>query len=222
MKKRNFYIPFFALIAAAMLVLLFALMPRDKTEKPAKNTAVYTENTEKTSAETVISATVTTPAETAPSSAVPNDTAPEQTAPAQTTAPQSGAVRSVENPAEKKQTEDVRLEYGKGNTWFSASEDNRFIKHISEERNIPASDLVSVYSLPDEGLNYVLEFNGGRAYGNLRRVYLIDADGNTASVAAADPSECENVSQAENTVCMKVLIKQGIFPCIEDLLGSEG
>ena len=105
--------------------------------------------------------------------------------------------------------------------YFDSSPDNKFIQKIVDERNIDEKLCVSVFALPDEGLNYVLEFSDlSFTFDDLRRVYLIDINGNLDSVAAKDSSERENVTAVENNICMNVLIKQGVFPCIEQYLGG--
>ncbi|MCR5041256.1 MAG: hypothetical protein K6C36_04035 [Clostridia bacterium] len=103
------------------------------------------------------------------------------------------------------------------------SASNAYIMTVSSERGIPASQLVAVYSVPDTGQNYVLEFREPspgqtqtRTADNLRRVYLINESGNIAYIAASDESECENITAVENWFCMDVIIKKMILPEIAD------
>lgn len=95
---------------------------------------------------------------------------------------------------------------------------NKYIKIINKERKIDTSLLVAVYSVPESGQNYVFEFYNSeeRTKDNIRRVYLINNKGKIESVAAADASEKENISSAENWFCMNVLIKEVIFPAVEN------
>ncbi len=100
------------------------------------------------------------------------------------------------------------------------SADNKFIKLISEGRKIKSDMLVAVFAVPESGQNYVFEFTDStkRTADTLRRVYLIDSSGKVTGVAAANGSEKENLSSAENWFCMNVLIKGVIFPAIADEL----
>ena len=97
------------------------------------------------------------------------------------------------------------------------SADNKFIKLISDERRIDSSLLVAVYAVPESGQNYVFQFSDEvtRTADSLKKVYLIDAEGNITGVAASDSSAKENLSTVENWFCMNVLIKGVIFPAME-------
>ncbi len=97
------------------------------------------------------------------------------------------------------------------------SKDNKFIKIINSQRKIDSSLLVAVYAVPESGQNYVFEFEDAsvRTADSLRRVYLIDANGNITGVASSVASEKEHLSAVENWFCMNVLIKEVIFPAIE-------
>lgn len=118
----------------------------------------------------------------------------------------------------------ITLPSANGEMHFSQSASNKFIAIVNASREIDASLLVSVYSLPDTGQNYVLEFNGStdgagrlvRTADTLRRVYLIDTSGAIKYVAAASSDETENVSSVENWFCMEVIMKQMIMPEIAD------
>ena len=205
MKKNTYYLPLFGVIAAVMLGLLFFLGfngEEEITYEPA-----FVQTTRQTKATTTA---IVTEVETSKRAETEAQT---------TTVLQQATTKVAEHITEVPSNTEILLSYGKGNTYFSAAAENKFISYISAERGISPSFLVAVYSLPDEGLNYVLEFSGEeKSYDTLRRVYLINESGNIESVAASNSDECENISAAENAVCMKVLIKQGIFPCIEDLL----
>ena len=95
-----------------------------------------------------------------------------------------------------------------------------FIRAVSEKRGLNVNVLATVYAVPESGQNYVFEFKdaSSRTADDLRRVYLLSADGAIKSVAAADNAERENVSPTENWFCMNVLVKKMIFPEIQDLL----
>ncbi len=69
----------------------------------------------------------------------------------------------------------------------------------------------------------MFEFTGekARAAGDLRRVYLLAADGTVNSVAAANSAERENISATENWFCMNVLIKGMVFPAVQEELQPE-
>lgn len=107
---------------------------------------------------------------------------------------------------------------GKNGTMVTdKSSDNKFVKIICSQRKIDSSLLVAVYAVPESGQNYVFEFTDAqvRTADNLRRVYLIDANGDITGVAAVDSAEKEKLSAVENWFSMNVLIKGVIFPAIE-------
>lgn len=114
----------------------------------------------------------------------------------------------------------ITLPSANGEMHFSQSASNKFIAIVNASRGIDASLLACVYSLPDTGQNYVLEFNGSTdSSGNmiktadtLRRVYVIDTSGAVEYVAAASADETENVSSVENWFCMEVIMKKMILP----------
>jgi|LSQX01.3.fsa_nt_gb hypothetical protein len=196
----------FALI---FVVLSFVISENDKSS-PLPDEALYikistTEMTTKTTSTQATTTNKVQPSETiteADTATILNDESQTETTTIPLTSP-------------------IRLEYGKGNMYFDSSPENKFIQKIVDERNIDEKLCVSVFALPDEGLNYVLEFSDlSFTFDDLRRVYLIDINGNLDSVAAKDSSERENVTAVENNICMNVLIKQGVFPCIEQYLGG--
>lgn len=112
----------------------------------------------------------------------------------------------------------IELPSANGKMEVDTSRGNKFTVIVSDERKIDAAYLVAVYSVPDSGQNYVFEFSSktGRSADDLRRVYLIDANGKITGVAAKNASEKENVSSVENWFCMNVLIKKLIFPAVEN------
>lgn len=105
-----------------------------------------------------------------------------------------------------------------GKMEVDSSPDNRFVQKVSDTKGIAAERLAAVYSVPDNGQNYVFEFTSesSRTVNDLRRVFLVDSDGNIQSVAASDSSLKVNLSPTENWFCMNVLIKGVIFPAIKD------
>ena len=105
-----------------------------------------------------------------------------------------------------------------GKMEVSTDPDNEFIAAVHRQRKIDPSLLAAVYAVPESGQNYVFEFNTAteRTAESLRRVYLLQADGTILSVAASDSTEKENLSATENWFCMRVLIKNMIFPAVKD------
>ena len=97
-----------------------------------------------------------------------------------------------------------------------ASADNKYIKIVCNKKKIDARLLYAVYAVPESGQNYVFEFYSADKFtaDNIRRVYLIDSEGNISGVAAVKSTERENVSAVENWFCMNVLIKEIIFPAV--------
>lgn len=99
-----------------------------------------------------------------------------------------------------------------------SSDGNEYIKIVYRERDIDPALLVAVFSVPESGQNYVIEFydEEGRTVDDIRRVYLIDSDGDIVSVSAVLSSEKENISSVENWFSMNVLIKEIIYPAVKD------
>lgn len=99
-----------------------------------------------------------------------------------------------------------------------SSSSNKFIQIVYKNRKISTDMLVAVFSVPESGQNYVFEYKtaDSRKADDIRRVYLIDSSGKITGVAAADSSEKENVTGVENWFCMNVLIKEIIYPAIEN------
>lgn len=134
----------------------------------------------------------------------------ETSAPAQTT--------EAAKPSEESTTVNlgVELPQANGTMQVDNSSSNKFISAVVKKRSIDASLLAAVYSVPESGQNYVLEFNdrSARSKNDLRRVYLLNDACEIVSVAAAKVSEKENISSTENWFCFNVLIKGVIFDAI--------
>ena len=150
-----------------------------------------------------------------PSVPLPTDTtasAPQSTAAAPTT--------GVATTAEGEIDLSIQLPDANGTMEVSLDPSNKFIKAVHNARGVDTSLLAAVYSVPESGQNYVLEFSsaGKRTADDLRRVYLLTADGAITSVAASKNTERENLSATENWFCMNVLIKGMVFKAVEDKL----
>jgi hypothetical protein len=146
---------------------------------------------------------------------LPTDTtasAPQSTAAAPTT--------GVATTAEGEVDLSIRLPDANGTMEVSLDPSNKFIKAVHNARGVDTSLLAAVYSVPESGQNYVFEFSsaGKRTADDLRRVYLLTADGAITSVAASKNTERENLSATENWFCMNVLIKGMVFKAVEDKL----
>lgn len=113
-----------------------------------------------------------------------------------------------------------------GELLVDSSENNRFIQIVNSKYKIKKNLLTAVYSVPDTGQNYVMEWNGAtdesgkliRSAKTIRRCYLIGTDGTVTSVASVEPNERVNLSRTENSLSMNTLIKRIILPAIEDKL----
>ncbi|GEM_PF-1640853 len=156
-------------------------------------------------------ATVTMPASTA---IRPTETTALE--PMQTAAPETSSSVNSDGNVDL----GIQLPDANGTMEVSLDPANSFIKAVHTARGIDTSLLAAVYAVPESGQNYVLEFNsaGKRTSDNLRRVYLLKADGSIASVAAAKNSERENLSATENWFCMNVLIKSMVMNAVADKL----
>ncbi len=105
-----------------------------------------------------------------------------------------------------------------GNNQLSDHHNNKYIKLVSEKFNVDTELLVAIYSEPDTGNNFVLEFSGKRDEdGNvikspdtLSKVYAIDKNKNIA-VATGKTTGNINVSYAEGTLCFN-MIKTIVMP----------
>lgn len=132
---------------------------------------------------------------------------------------------STEEASEKNTTAvdlSISMPQKNGTMKTDVSPDNKFISAVHNKRKINKALLAAVFSVPESGQNYVFEFKNvnHRRAKDLRRVYLLDQDLNIVSVAAALDNEKERISSIENWFSMNVLIKEVIFPAIEDELGG--
>lgn len=100
----------------------------------------------------------------------------------------------------------------KGNNILSDNCENEFIKLISETYNVDSDLLVAVYSTPDNGDNFVLQFNGTKdSNGNyvkspntLEKVYQIDKSRNV-KIATGKKSGNVGVSYGEGVLCFNMI-----------------
>lgn len=109
-----------------------------------------------------------------------------------------------------------------GENQLSDHHNNKYIKLVAEKYNVDTELLVAIYSVPDTGNNFVLEFNGKRDEdGNvikspdtLSKVYQIDKNKNI-SVATGKTTGNVGVSYAEGTLCFN-MIKTIVMPQYPD------
>ncbi len=89
---------------------------------------------------------------------------------------------------------------------------NKYIKKISSKYEVDADLLVAIYSEPDTGNNFVLQFSGKtdddgliiKSPDTLEKVYHIDKDGKV-SVATGKQTGNEGVSYAEGAVVFNMI-----------------
>ncbi len=122
----------------------------------------------------------------------------------------------------KSDTYDPIAEYEKltknGENILSDHHNNKYIKLVAEKYNVDKELLVAIYSEPDTGNNFVLEFSGKRDEdGNvvkspdtLTKVYSIDKN-KKISVATGKTTGNIGVSYAEGTLCFN-MIKTIVMP----------
>lgn len=99
-----------------------------------------------------------------------------------------------------------------GDNRLSDHYDNEYIKLVSGEYGIDTDLLVAIYSVPDTGTNFVLEFDGTKdSAGNyvkspdtLKKVYQIDLERNI-SVATSNGVGNVGVSYAEGIFCFNMV-----------------
>ncbi len=100
----------------------------------------------------------------------------------------------------------------KGNNILSDNCENEFIKLISETYNVDSDLLVAVYSTPDNGDNFVLQFNGTKdsngsyvkSPDTLEKVYQIDKNRNV-KIATGKKSGNVGVSYGEGMLCFNMI-----------------
>ncbi len=105
-----------------------------------------------------------------------------------------------------------------GENQLSDHHNNKYIKLISEKYNVDKELLVAIYSEPDTGNNFVLEFSGKRnEEGNvikspdtLVKVYAIDKKQNVC-IATGKTTGNVGVSYAEGMLCFN-MIKTIVMP----------
>lgn len=99
-----------------------------------------------------------------------------------------------------------------GDNKLSDHHENKFIKMISQKYNVDTELLVAIYSEPDTGNNFVLQFNGEKnSDGNvikspdtLEKVYQIDKEGNV-KIATGRADGNVGVSYAEGMFCFNMI-----------------
>lgn len=135
---------------------------------------------------------------------------------------EAGDVVTTPTTAKKSDEYDPVAEYEKltknGDNILSDHHNNKYIKLVSEKFGVDKELLVAIYSTPDTGNNFVLEFDGKRDKdGNvikspdtLTKVYQIDKNKNIV-VATGKVKGNIGVSYAEGTLCFN-MIKTIVMP----------
>ena len=135
---------------------------------------------------------------------------------------QAGDVVTTPPTTQKSDKYDPVAEYEKlsktGDNILSDHHNNKYIKLVSEKYNVDKELLVAIYSEPDTGNNFVLEFSGKRDEdGNvikspdtLTKVYSIDKNKKIA-IATGKTTGNVGVSYAEGTLCFN-MIKTIVMP----------
>lgn len=116
-----------------------------------------------------------------------------------------------------KETKNEAVEYYEqlspnGDNKLSDHYDNKYIKQVSSDYGVDTELLVAIYSVPDTGNNFVLQFTGDRnSDGNvikspdtLDKVYQIDEKGNV-SIATGKQTGNVGVSYAEGMLCFNMV-----------------
>ncbi len=132
-------------------------------------------------------------------------------------APNYGEQQGNAGSDNKKTTKNVAVEnYEKlsknGDNRLSDHYDNEYIKLVEGEYGVDTDLLVAIYSVPDTGTNFVLEFDGTKdSAGNyvkspdtLKKVYQIDLERNI-SVATSNGVGNVGVSYAEGIFCFNMV-----------------
>lgn len=109
-----------------------------------------------------------------------------------------------------------------GDNVLSDYHDNKYIKMVSKKYNVSPELLVAIYSQPDTGNNFVLQFSGKKdrdgmivkSPDTLEKLYLIDEKGNIA-VATGKTTGNEGVSYAEGTLSF-YMVKTIVMPQYPD------
>lgn len=100
----------------------------------------------------------------------------------------------------------------KGTNILSDNCENEFIKLISETYDVDCDLLVAIYSVPDNGDNFVLQFNGAKdSKGNyikspdtLKKIYQIDKSKNV-KIATGKTIGNVGVSYGESVLCFNMI-----------------
>lgn len=133
---------------------------------------------------------------------------------------QQGAVASSQGSAQKapeKTTKNQAIEYYEklspnGENVLSDHFENKFIKQISQDYGVDSDLLVAIYSEPDTGNNFVLQFNGKtdssgaviKSPDTLTKVYLVDKNGGV-KIATGQQSGNVGVSYAEGLFSISMI-----------------
>lgn len=125
---------------------------------------------------------------------------------------QQGNGGSANNTTKNEAVENYEKLSKNGDNRLSDHYDNEYIKLVSGEYGIDTDLLVAIYSVPDTGTNFVLEFDGTKdSAGNyvkspdtLKKVYQIDLERNI-SVATSNGVGNVGVSYAEGIFCFNMV-----------------
>lgn len=130
---------------------------------------------------------------------------------------QAQSEQSGANTITAKPTKNAAVEYYEklspnGENILSDHFENKYIEQISASYGVDSDLLVAIYSEPDTGNNFVLEFNGDRdSSGNiikspdtLAKVYQIDKNGGV-KIATGKESGNVGVSYAEGLFCVSMI-----------------
>ena len=129
----------------------------------------------------------------------------------------SSSVQKETNLSNDKTTKNQAIEYYErlspnGDNVLSDHFENKYIKKISQDYGIDSDLLVAIYSEPDTGNNFVLEFSGKtdstgsivKSPQTLSKVYLIDKNGGV-KIATGKETGNVGVSYAEGLFSMSMI-----------------
>ena len=128
------------------------------------------------------------------------------------TIPQESAVIENKETTENPVIENYEKLSKNGDNMLSDHYENQYIKLVSAEYGVDTDLLVAIYSVPDTGNNFVLEFDGSKdsdgsyikSPESLKKVYQIDLERNI-KVATENGVGNVGVSYAEGILCFNMV-----------------
>lgn len=134
----------------------------------------------------------------------------------------AGSDKAANDAAGQQLYEDLNSIEKNGDNILSDDAENEFIALVSSRYGVDAEKLVAIYSVPDSGTNFVLQFNGEKdadgkivkSPDTLEKVYNIDKKRNV-KIATGKMLGNVGIGYAESALCVG-MVKEALMPQYPD------